>query len=495
MKNITQTVKSNIVLLLALAALLIPNACQKDLLDPVPKNLLSDAENFATPDRFEKMLNGVYDALKSGNFYGGRFIVYGDIRAEEFLNETTNGVTGFGVWNHTVTESSVNDVTNLWIAAYAAINSANIYISGADANRAVYNDDTKVNQFIAEARFVRALCYHSLLRMYARPYADGNGSQLGVPLRIQPETGPANNDLARSTVAEVYNQILEDLNAAEQNLASTNAASGINNVVRAHKNAAIALKVRVLMSMQRYSDALAEANKIVPAAAPFIAPTGVPHALHPNIKAVFTTPYTTVESIFSMPFTGNDLPGTQNGLGSYYNPGPRGIGDYSLNPAGIIGDSVNFSVTDARRQFVFINVPPGNGKPYLDKFPTGPQHTDYAPVLRYAEVILNAAELEARVNGVKQRAVDLLNAVRGRSNASLFDIADFATADDLINTIMLERRIELLGEGFRALDCMRLLQPIPGKANVATILPTVSDYIWPIPSGELATNKLCVQNP
>lgn len=492
MKNIMQTFRSKVALLLAGTALLLPTACQKDLLDPVPQNLLSDTQIFATPDRFEKVLNGVYDNLKNGSFYGSRIIVYGDIRAEEFLNETTNGVTGFGVWNHTVTESSVNDVTNLWNAIYATVNSANIYISGADANRAVFGNDAVVNQYIAEARFIRALCYHSLLRHYARPYADGNGSQPGVPLRINPETRHGNNDLARSTVAQVYDQILADLNAAEQDLANTNVASGLNNVVRAHKNSAIALKVRVLMSMQRYGDALAEANKIVPAAAPFVAPSGVAHALQANVKSVFTTPYVTTESIFSMPFTPNDLPGTQNGLGSYFNPGPRGIGDYSLNRAGIIGDTLNFPLSDARRQFVFIAT---NGKPYMNKFPEGPQHTDYAPVLRYAEVLLNAAELEARANGLTQRAVDLLNAVRGRSDASVvFDLAGFATSDDLIATILRERRIELLGEGFRALDCMRLLQPIPGKANVANILPTVPDYIWPIPSTELATNKLCVQN-
>ncbi|MCE7925857.1 MAG: RagB/SusD family nutrient uptake outer membrane protein [Haliscomenobacteraceae bacterium CHB4] len=491
MKNIKYIFKSNLIVLLALAALLIPNACQKDLLDPVPKNLLSDATIFATPDRFDKLVNGIYDNLKNGAFYGGRIIVYGDIRAEEFLNETTNGVTGFGVWNHTVTESSVNDVTNLWNAVYQTINACNIFIVGADANRAVLNDDVLANRYIAEARFVRALCYHSLLRYYCRPYADGNGSQLGVPLRLTPETGPGNNDLARSTVAEVYNQILDDLNWAEQNLAATN--SGLTNVTRAHKNAAIAMKVRVLLSMQRYNDAITEANKIVSAGAPFTAPSGIAHALQANVKNVFTSPYTTTESIFSMPFTSNDLPGVQNGLGSYYNPGPRGIGDYSLNPAGIIGDSVNFPVTDARRQFVFINT---NNKPYLNKFPLGPEHLDYAPVLRYAETLLSLAEAEARENGVNQRSVDLLNAVRGRSDASVvFDIADFATADDLINAILLERRIELLGEGFRAFDTMRLLAPIPGKANVATILPTVSDYIWPIPSGELATNKLCVQNP
>lgn len=493
MKNIMQNIKSNLVLLLALVAMMIPNACKKDYLEPVPKDRLSDATIFATPDRFLKLLSGVYDNLKNGAFYGGRFIVYGDIRAEEFLNETTNGVTGFGVWNHTVTESSVNDVTNLWNAVYATINSANIYIAGADANRAVLNNDALANQYIAEARFLRALSYHSLLRMYCRPYADGNGSNLGVPLRLQPETGPANNDLARATVAQVTTQILEDLDWAEQNLAATNGSVALNNVTRAHKNTAIALKVRVYMGMQRYADAITEANKLVPAAAPFKAPTGVPHELQANIKNVFSSPFTTTESIFSMPFTSTDLPGVQNGLGSYYNPGPRGIGDYSLNPNGIIGDMVNFPATDARRQFILMHT---NNKPYMQKFPLGSEHLDNAPILRYSEVLLNLAEAEARVNGVTQRAVDLLNAVRGRSDASVvFTTGNFSKAEDLVDAILIERRIELLGEGFRAFDVMRLLQPFPGKANVASILPSVRDYIWPVPSGELATNKLCVQNP
>ena len=491
MKNIMQLHKKSIVLLLALVGLLVPNACQKDLLDPVPKNNLSDATIFATPDRFLSLINGIYDQVKSGQFYGGRFVVYGDIRAEEFLNETGNGVTGLQTWNHTVGESA-NEVNNLWNAVYTTINSCNIFIEGADANRAVLNNDALANQYIGEARFVRALCYHSLLRMYCRPYADGNGSQLGVPLRVRPEIGPGNNDLARSSVADVYAQILDDLNFAEANLAATN-GTALLNVTRAHKNAAIALKTRVYLAMQRYNDVITEANKLVPAAAPYKAASGVAHELQANVKNVFTTPYTTTESIFSMPFTSADLPGVQNGLGSYYNPGPRGIGDFSLNPAGIIGNSVHFPGTDARRQFVLIHT---NNKPYLNKFPTGAEHLDYVPVIRYAEVLLNLAEAEARTGGVSQRAIDMLNAVHGRSNAGVsFTTADFADANALIDALLLERRVELLGEGFRALDCQRLLLPLPGKSNVAAITPDVSDYIWPIPSGELAVNKACVQNP
>lgn len=492
MKNIMQIQKKAVVLLFAVAAMLLPNACQKDLLDPVPINSLADATAFASPDRFVSNLNGIYAQMKSGQLYGGRFLVYNDVRGEEFLNETGNGVTALQTWNHSVFESS-NEVNNLWNAAYQAINSCNIYIERADANRAVVNNDALVNRYIAEARFIRALCYHSLLRMYCRPYADDNGSKLGVPLRLRGETGPTNNDLARSTVAEVYTQILQDLNDAEADLAATN-GSGLLNTTRAHKNAAIALKSRVYLGMQRYGDALAEANKLVPAAAPFKAGSGVAHELQANVKNVFTTPFTTTESILSMPFTANNLPGVQNGLGSYYNPGPRGIGDYSLNPNGILA-SPTFAADDARRTNFVLNHT--NNKPYLNKFPLGPEHLDYLPILRYAEVMLNAAEAEARVNGVNQRAVDLLNAVHSRSNAAAtpYTTGDFADANALAAAILTERRIEFMGEGLRAFDIQRLLQPFPAKGPVAAVPANVSEYIWPIPSGERAVNKLIEQNP
>ena len=482
--------KKSIILLVALLALLVPNACQKDKLDQEPKNLFGELAIFDTPDRFLSLANGLYDAMKSGQFYGGRFIVYGDIRAEEFLNETGNGVTGLQTWNHTLVESS-NEVNNLWNAIYYCINSCNVYMAGVEANKAVLKNDALASNYIAEARFIRAVCYHSLLQLYARPFADGNGSKPGVPLRIEAETKAGNNDLRRSTVSEVYAQVLADLDFAEANLPASY-STALLNVTRAHKNAAIAFKTRVLLAMGRYADVITEANKIVSAAAPFKASTGVAHALQANVKNVFTTPYTTTESILSMPFTSNDLPGTQNGLGSYYNPGPRGIGDFSLNKAGIIGDSVNFKASDARRQFTLV----AGAKVYLNKFPAGAEHTDYAPVIRYAEVLLNLAEATARTSGVDQRALDLLNAVHGRSDATkTFVAADFPDGNALVAAILRERRIELLGEGFRSFDNMRLLMPLPGKANVATINVDNPDYIWPIPSGELLANKACEPNP
>lgn len=476
-------------LAVAAIAMMVP-ACQREKLDLVPVNNISEASAFATPDRFVSLLNGLYDFAKSGNFLGSRYLVHMEVRGEDFLNETGNAVTGSQTWAHTVTESD-NQVNFTWRDLYRCINACNVYIDGAAKNKAIVGNDALVNQYIAEARAIRAMCYYALVTTYARPFADGNGSKPGVPLRLQAETKDGGNELRRSSVAEVYTQILADLNAAEPAVALNN-GSALLNTTRIHRNTVIAFKTRVLLTMQRYADVVTEANKIVSAAAPFTAATGVAHALQANVRNVWAAPFTTTESIFSMPYTTNDLPGTQNGLAYYYNPGPRGNGEYSLNARGIFGDTVNWKNNDARRQLLFLNT---NGKTFLNKWPAA-DATDYSPVIRYAEVLLNLAEAIARTQGVNDRALALLNAVRRRSDTNVtFTAAQFSTGAALANQILLERRIELLGEGFRSNDCLRLLVPIPGKANVQTINTDRSEYIWPIPSSERLINPLCEPNP
>jgi len=196
-------------------------SCQKDLLSPTPQIQFSDQVVFSNPARIALQVNALYAYVKSGNFLGGRAQVYGDIRANDFLNRTTNGVTGYSVWNHTETETSQNDVINMWGAAYSAINQINVFLAGLDANSAKFVAPTFPTTFAAtslnyqgEARLLRALSYYTLLQFYARPYVDGAGSKLGLPLRLQAETGLTGNNLARSTVAQVYDQILLDLDFA-----------------------------------------------------------------------------------------------------------------------------------------------------------------------------------------------------------------------------------------------------------------------------------------
>ncbi|WP_197286270.1 hypothetical protein [Pedobacter sp. PACM 27299] len=94
--------------------------------------------------------------------------------------------------------------------------------------------------------------------------------------------------------------------------------------------------------MGKYPEVILEANKIVPAAAPFKATSGVANDMQADITTVFKAPYTTTESIFSLPMSTSasplDYPGTQNSLASYFyftNATP-GTTEFSLNATGLL---------------------------------------------------------------------------------------------------------------------------------------------------------------
>lgn len=487
--------KRKIIYIVAAAALI--TGCKKrDLLSPIPTTSISDASAFDTPSRILNQVNALYANLKNGQFYGGRYLIYNDIRGEEFLNQTTNGVTGLQTWNHTLTSNNA-EVTGLWNQGYFIINTCNLFLQGMATKGASVVGSTLANNYAAEARFIRAVTYYSLLQLYARPYFDGSGSKPGLPLRLTGIAGAGDYSLARSTVAQVYAQILDDLNFAETNLPLTYSTSTLTTT-RAHRNTAIAFKTRVYLSMQNYASAITEANKIVSATAPFTATTGVAHALQPDYQTMFRSNYSTTESIFSLPMTttAGDNPGTQNQLAYYYSPttsnGGVGNAEYSLNPSGIIADG-GWGVNDRRRSFILTI---SNGTKWLTKYNVASPYTDWVPVIRYSEVLLNLAEARVRsLNTVDAQAVALLSAVRNRSDASVsYTVGSFANAQALIDAIMNERRIEFLGEGLRSPNLLRLGETIPAKSNVSAIAASSAAYIWPISSVELQLNPLCVPN-
>ena len=471
--------------LLIMASMIIISCSDTEALSPVNQTRISDANAFSTPERVEQLVLGAYSGVKVGNFYGGRFMNYQDVRGPEFINERNNGVTNLFTWGFGV-QSATNEVQNLWAAAYTAINRCNILIEGV---KAAPISEVLKTKYTAEAKFLRALSYYSIVTLYAQPYTLNNGTSLGLPMRLTPETSGGNNNLLRSTVADVYKQVIEDLNAAETSLPLSN-SNALNNTTRAHRNTAIALKTRVYLSMGKYPEVITEANKIVSTAAPFVAPSGVAHTLAPSITNVFGKT-TVTENVFSFPYSSNDVPGTQNSLVFYYNASSVGGSEYSLSPTGIIVDA-SWKTTDARRNFNVVT----SGKSYVHKWTSPQTDPDFVPVIRYAEVLLNLSEAIARnTNSVDTRAVALLNAVRGRSDATtVFTSSSFATAQDLINQILTERRIELLAEGFSSPDIMRLGKNFPAKGTAPAVTKTDTQYLWPIPLNELLYNKLCVQN-
>jgi starch-binding outer membrane protein, SusD/RagB family len=477
------------------------NACFDEYLDPAPKTSISDLTAFDTRDRILGQVNALYVPFKSGQYLGGRYQIYNDIRGDDFLNLQTNGVTGYQTWQH-IMAGSTNEVQNLWNEVYQGINRLNVFLEGLEVNKSkiVPNMITQAefDQFKGEALALRGMAYFHLSMLYAKPYNQDPGAW-GLVLRTTAQRSAAENDKARSTVAETYAQILSDLTTAEPLLPLSHGGATANNVLnvsRMHKNTVNALLSRVYLHMNNYPAALAAGNKIVSAGAPFNNTAGgVNYRLTATFPAIFAAPYTSSESMFSIPMTAAELPGTQNQLGYYFSRSTTGNNEYPINVASPAwSNTTDFPTTDARRLLVQTITLNNVEYIFLNKYPTFP-HTDYAPVIRYAEVLLNVAEAEARVNGVNARAVALLNAVHQRSDAGkTYTIANFANVDAFVTQVLKERNMEFLGEGIRNMDITRKVVPFGAKGPVPAVPPTSPAYIWPMPESEANTNNLLQPN-
>ncbi len=466
------------------------SSCEGDFLDTDPKTSIDEAQAFNTPGKILAQVNNLYGQLQKSIFYGGRYIIFNEQRSDEFGQNDGNAATGSAVWNQNV--ASTNEYVNdLWSAAYSAINASNILMDQLSNTKVI--SDSLAKLYIAEARFVRALSYLSLVQTYAKPF-NLDKTAPGVPLRLTPIRSAGFNDLARSSVEEVYNQILADLDFAEQNLPVSYSTSQLNSS-RAHKATAIALKTRVYLNQNNVDKVIEESAKLVPLQSPFVyQASGISHQLESSVSALYTGSYTGAESIFSIPFLNSttETPPSQYSLAFTYLAQPI----LFLANGGIVADPALSNPLDARSGLIGVN---SAKLKVLKKFGiTTAPFRDYVPVLRYAEVMLNYAEAAA-IKGDLTLAANLLLAVRQRAHASYQFPADkISTKDELIKTILNERRIEFLGEGLRLQDLQRNVLTLPAKTgSIGTapeVLSTAKNYIWPIPSGELSTNKLCVPN-
>jgi starch-binding outer membrane protein, SusD/RagB family len=466
-------------------------ACESDFLNTVPKTTIPEDLAYSTPSKILAQVNNLYGQIQNASFYGGRFIVFNEQRADEFGQNDGNAATGSAVWQQSV--ASTNDfVNNVWSVGYTAINASNNLISKLNGTSVV--SDSVAKLYTAEAKFIRALCYLSLVQTYAKPYnLDKNG--LGLPLRLSPITTVGNNDIARSTVGEVYTQILKDLNDAENGL-PISYSTALLNTSRAKKSTAIALKTRVYLIQGDYQNVVKESQKIVSQSTPFQYSAGsLTHKLESNFATIFGGSYTGSEAIFSIPFANSttETPPSQSSLAFNYLSQPI----IFLATAGISSNPALNTSADSRASLISLN---SAKQKVLRKFSiTTAPFRDYVPVIRYAEVLLNYAEAAANNNDLAT-ATALLKAVRNRSNPNfVFPESEINTKENLVNSILTERRIELLGEGFRLFDLQRKLQTLPAKTGSIGTAPLVlisaNNYIWPIPSGEVSTNKLIVPNP
>ena len=481
-------------ILISWIIIMFTSSCSDDFLLTEPETSIPESIAFSTPEKILAQTNNLYKQLQNQSFYGGRFVIFNEQRADQFGQNDGNAATGSAVWNQNV--ASTNDfVNNVWSVGYTAINTCNILISKLDGTTVISNDLAK--NYIAEAKFIRALCYFSLVQTYARPYNQDRDA-LGLPLRLTPITTSGNNDLARSSVEMVYDQILKDLDEAEADL-PVSYPTPLLNASRAKKCTAIALKTRVLLVQNNFERVITESKKIVSETLPFqYVEDGIAQKLETSFSTIFGGSYTGTEAILSVIFANSttETPSAQYSLAYNYLKQPI----IFLAASGIVSDPALSSNADARSGLIGTSA--ANQK-VLKKFSvTTAPFRDYVPVIRYSEILLNYAEAFARAGDATSltRARALLAAVRNRSDATyVFPALATTTQAALITTILQEKKIEFLGEGFRAPDLQRLLQTLPGKSSPSGAAPAVTAaenrYIWPIPASETSINTAVIPNP
>ncbi|HVI44089.1 MAG TPA: RagB/SusD family nutrient uptake outer membrane protein [Chitinophaga sp.] len=520
---------------IAAAALLVSvgmTSCSK-YTELAPKGLLPENTIFTDSIQVELALNGVYNAAEIGSYndsYAGRGYPFGaasieqaEMRGEDMVNLSTfYEIT----YKAQYTTTSANNVS-MWLNLYSLINQANVFIEGVKtAGSKGVVSGPKALQMESEARFLRALAHHELLLHFCRPYADNNGGQPGVPYREQ-----AMNTLdriqegvkvPRGTVAEVYTKILADLDFAETNLAGAK----VTNVSKATQGAVIALKTRIKLHKGDWAGVIAEGTKLgTNTAGPsFTSPiNGYTLAAAPDDP--FTNYTKSVEAVFSIANSANTNGNTNGALASMF--GPSDIGGRGLVAMSPNLYNASFWPSDDLRRLLLTIRATTNGAKYIYnyKYRDYVGKADWAPIIRYAEIMLNAAEAYAR-SGNAAQAFLLYNAVRNRSLPATSPNRITVPPVDMVQAILNERRVEFAGEGRRWPDLHRLaLDPVYGKKNIPAKVnpdnlkgdgsdynfntkPTVAtniaaidygDYrfLWPIPATETASNPTlrAQQNP
>lgn len=486
------------VILLPVCALSLLASC--NFLDKTPLTTIAPANFFASSSDAESSITAAYDALQGTGAYGQDLNVMGEMPSDNCTS--TNG--DVNAMDKIIWVSTTSQVYNVYQQAYLGINRANAVIKYVPT---VTMDTVRRRQIVGEARFVRALNYFNLVRVYG-----------GVPLRLAPTESGASADvnLARSTSEQVYAQVVADLTAAATQMPTSNPN-------RATQNSANALLARVQLTQRNWALAQAAAQKVLAGGG----------SLNSSFDALYPAENKGAESLFEIQYAGNADGG--NILPDLMLPSP--LATYSfpkfniptanlLASADTVRDlrwAYTGPVTAASGKLVgrshasYIDGKPGPGGnnndvgPFVFKWRSlgnGFNSTDNTYVLRYAEVLLNYAEAANEQTGPTQDVLAKLNLVRQRAGLAALTLASpqALSKQALRNEIDLQRRLELAFEGERWFDLLRYARHNQAEPNahVTTALTIIAQQrgaadanylLFPLPQAELNTNPLVTQNP
>lgn len=448
-----------------------------------PFTFLAPENSYNSAEDLNALLLGVYSKF-TGTFGSNPEGYYMKV---EVLSEfgapiATKGTPrDINIWLD-VNNPSASMMINVFSSGYSIINSASLVLGRGES---ISMDETLKKQYYGEARFLRALTYFYLLRLYG-----------GLPIPETYTSGLSGLRIRRKTIDETYDYIISELKMAEESLPTKTEYTG-SNIWRASKGAVQALLGKVYLyrgSMQDNPLYFEESRKYSD-----LVITSKVYQLEPNFQDLWywynTENKNGMESIFELQFghigyiwnaygesgnvanlmhiyTGASLPGDPNvGCVQYSRVGPT-ITAYNSYEEGDLRKEYTFLseitlANDGRHlQWVeedkgktpgskgWLVATPGNIK-YWDR--STPSYSNELPaanmaILRYAEVLLNFAEAENEVNGPTTKAMDAINEVRGRAN--LLPLSGLSKTE-LSDAIYRERGWEFIGEGQLLYDGLR----------------------------------------
>lgn len=483
--------------ILPVAGMLLFSACNSDFLDRGPSDQLTEDILLNSTAGGKMLLNGTIRRTylgtqiyaTQGQFGQKSVDIMTEMLGEDYF--TWDGYWGYYegwyAWQaHRMAADTDNEF--VWSYYYDIIDNMNILLKNVDH---LQGEQAERDNLKGQAKAFRANSYFKLVQLYAARYRPGeDNSQPGIPVY----TKPTDIGKARSSVEDVYKQINADLDSAM--LLLTPEREHISHI---NLNVAQAFKAEVLLTMGKYGEAANMAHQ---------ARSG--YALMD--QAAFKSGFNNVSNVEWM--WGVKIKTDQATVyGSYFahtdpcsygydemgNEKRINTGLYDAMGGHDVRKAVCYGADGGTRtnQHGTFELPPYT----VDKFQL-PSYSTWAAdycYMRAAEMYLIEAEGLAR-SGSEQKAADVLFELVSQRDPDY--VKPIATGQALIDEILLQRRIELLGEGFRFFDLKRLNQGLDrnGKGHDPTFTkPAVvpaGDPGWQflIPTQEMNSNPLMKQN-
>ncbi len=469
-------------------------SCSDDFVN-VDSNDVNSEDYFNSEEDYQNALIGAYDLLQATYIN----VMLGEIASDNTLagGESATDVIGIQEIDdmiHTPVNSNLRD---LWGWMYGGVNRTNFILEFQDKT-----DFSGKEQVIAQARFLRAYYYFELVKWFG-----------DVPLAVDKQIlFGEESSYVRTPASEVYAQIELDLMYAADNLPLVQTETG-----RVTKGAAQALLGKAYLYQEKFSEAAQALETVIQSGT---------YSLVTDYNTIFEAEgENSTESVFEVQYT--DLEGAGfgclqcsegniavgfSGVRNY--EGPDFTSGFSFNvPVQEAYDA--FDSDDPRRDIAILNIDAWATATGAT-FGTGFEHTGYFNKkyiprtrsdqaladlnltnpnnyrsIRYADVLLMAAEANNRGGIDEAKAQGYLNDVRRRAfGDDLHDIT--ATGASLTNAIYLERRLELIGEGHRFFDLVRT-----GKAvQEISGFQAGKHELFPIPAIEIQlAGNVWAQNP